>query len=227
MNEVCNKPALIECEVPLGVNLLNDRVGFTTSNGNDLNVGETVTFKYAGGSEFGTRTVLILKIDAKHIEGLTLERDGEYRSYIRGQMERNVNGHLYTVVEPFVKQEAKQESNDQRRIRFDDAATALVASLTGEQLAELYGKYGTVEGKNARFDAVTGEVVVDLPKPKVNSVENVQSCQLTFKNKRERCLTLFLYTYSGQIGFHNYEDGTDNSNASPDQLRDELVKFLA
>lgn len=235
---------LIECEVPSGVVLLADRVGFATSTADKLKIGETVKFNYSSGSENGPRTVLVLKVDYDHIEGLTLERDGEYRSYKRGVNMSNPRIHgkdLYVVVKPFVKQPEvavvpvaapASVSGDQRRIRFDEAGAALLASLSGEQLAELYGKYGTVDGINSRFDSATGEVVVDLPKPKVNKFTKVYykagnlNSDLTITNKNGDKFELYLYS-DGTVGIHNSVNGFDKTDNTPEMLRDQLVKFLA
>ena len=216
----------LDIEIPDGMELLTDRVGEEFTYADELRVGETVKFRYSGGSEDGPRTVLVVKVYDGSFEGLTLERDGGYRKYL----DENVFGfNQFTIVEPFVKH--TPAVSGERRVRFDEAGTALLASLTGEQLAELYDKHVAIEGIGTEFDAKTGEVVVKLPAPKVNKIEKVScnsgSSHVIFRNTNDKQFALYLYGGDQGIGIHSDVTGYDNCQSSIENLRDELVKFLA
>lgn len=200
-----------------------NRVGEFLSCESELAIGETVQFWYEGGSERGYRTVLVVKQDDESLEGPTNERNGEYRRYLREQI-----GSSFMIVnpfEPYASQKSAPAGNT-LRVQFPEAGEKLLASLTGEQLAELYAKYVAVEGDGATYDANSGEVVVMLPAPQ-NKILSVGSDLLTLQNKNGEAFYLWFYPESGQIGVSNDTTGTDNAEATPEVLRDELVKFLA
>jgi len=220
VDAVHTQNAVLDVDLPHGVELQTHRVGSRLTYLDNAQVGETIRFTYSGGSEHGQRTVLVVKVDGKGVEGLTLERDGAYRRYT----EYNVGGEI-RVVEPFVR--GSSTNSIEKRVRFDDAGTALVASLSGEQLAELYNKYVALEGDGASFDANTGEVVVKLPEPKENKIVDAKSHLVVFENTRGKKFYLHIYSHFGDIGFHNYESGADNAKATPDALLTELTRFLS
>ena len=220
MNAFANP--FIDVEVPGSISLDTSRVGKNLVYSDEVSPGETVRFSYYGGSEDGTRNVLVVKVDSNGLEGLTLERDGEYRRY----RDDNISGHLM-VVEPFVATTPKDTAGI-KRVRFDEAGDALLASLSGEQLADLYSKYVALEDDGAEFDAATGHVVVTLPQPKFSEFAtiSISDYPLVIKNKNGNSFNLFLYPDKKQVGI--YVDGDLNEeNITPEQLRDELVKFLA
>ncbi len=214
--------ATVSIPCPDGVILGVSRVGALLVYPADINKGETVEFYYAHGSHHGTRTVLVLKSDDNGIEGINLERDGEYRKY----SDEYVSDY-YKVVKPFVQVELA--STSEKRIRFDDALEALRASLSGEQLAELYSKHVALLGDGASFDAQTGEVVVKLPVPKENTFLRIgadnDSQSLVIENKHGQTFHLFVYGKLNTVGIT--APGFNNTKVTPDELRDQLVKFLA
>lgn len=214
---------VIDVVLPDNMVLKVDRVGQSYIYGDDIVPGETVRFDYDGGSESGTRTVLVVKVDNDGLEGLTLERDGGYRRYL------NVNiGSRIDIVQPFIAQNPVSTGNV-KRVRFDDAGTALLASLSGEKLAELYGQYVALEGVGTEFDPQTGEVVVQLPEPVKSRFVTVRgkTRDLEIQNKDGKIFALYLYKDTGKVGFYNEVTGENNSNCTPEELRDSLVKFLA
>lgn len=213
---------LLDVYLPNGLVLDTERVGVTIAFARDLHVGETVKFDYEGGSEGGTRHVLVVKVHHNGIEGLTYERNGGYRHY----KDDNV-GH-YEIVKPFVKSYTTAVGNV-KRVNFEDARTALLASLTGEQLAELYGKYVATEGDGAEFDAQNGEVVVTLPQPQNKFKKVLRDKPLVFiiTNKENKEFALYVYPDNSTVGFRNDVTESNETNTTPEQLRDELVKFLA
>jgi len=209
----------LDIALPDDLEVKSDRVGQSFVYADSAKVGETVRFNYTGGSEVGPRTVLVVKVDDQGLEGLTLERDGGYRRYD----DSSIDGRI-TVVAPFVG--TSSGSTTERRVRFDDAGVALLASLTGEQLAELYGQYVSTEGVGTKYDANTGEVVVELPEPStsVKAVDN----ELRIVNKAGKTLTIYLYTNIGnEVGLHNDDNGYDNTRCTAEDIRDQLVEFLA
>jgi len=213
----------IEVEVPSDVNLDTSRVGQEVSSFDDVVVGETVRFDYSGGSEYGTRNVLVLRVDDGALEGITLERDGGYRRYLNHYVDSNI-----LIVKPFVKVPAEINGRV-KRIRFDEAGAGLLASLTGDQLASLYAQYVAVEGDGAEFDPQTGEVVVRLPEAKTKflAVSNLEEPILIVRPDGKQ-LKLYLYENSDYpIGIVNEETDLDITDVTPEILRDELVKFLA
>ena len=214
---------VIEVEVPSDVNLDTSRVGQEVSSFDDVVVGETVRFDYSGGSEYGTRNVLVLRVDDGALEGITLERDGGYRRYLNHYVDSNI-----LIVKPFVKVPAEINGRV-KRIRFDEAGAGLLASLTGDQLASLYAQYVAVEGDGAEFDPQTGEVVVRLPEAKTKflAVSNLEEPILIVRPDGKQ-LKLYLYENSDYpIGIVNEETDLDITDVTPEILRDELVKFLA
>lgn len=225
VTETSQDRMLTHVNVPAGLTLKVDRVGQVVTYGDEVVPGETVRFDYYGGSGEGERNVLVVKVDSDGLEGLTLERDGEYRRYADDKI--SVRSDI-TIVEPFVHAISPAGvdavvSGNEKRIRFDEAGEALLASLTGEQLAELYDKHVALIGEGARFDSDSGEVVVKLPE--VKSKFEVRSEYFTIQNKKGENLMVFLYPYSQEIGL-NVGD-LDDESVTPEVLRDELVKFLA
>lgn len=210
------------------------RAGKSVVRCDDVKVGETVRFVYTAGSEVGERNVLVVKVGYRSFEGPTLERDGGYRKYLDQDIadDRSLEDHgPILIVEPFVKVDPVSTGNV-KRVRFDEAIEALAASLTGEQLAALYLQYVALRGDDAEFDPATGEVVVTLPEPKVNKFTKTGHSafgpDLEITNTNGKKFGIYLYgVETGEIGIHNEVTGTDNSNATPEVLRDELVKFLA
>lgn len=225
VTEVDVKNPIIQVQLPEGIILQTDRVGESFTFTDETRVGETVRFRYSGGSEDGERNVLVVKVDSDSLEGLTLERDGGYRKYT----DDNIHGDIL-VVEPFVEAGNKvAPSGNVKRVRFDDAVAALVASLEGEQLAELYGRYVATEGDGTTFDADTGEVVVMLPAPANKFTVNGDNGgpSLTLTNKNGKLFHLYLYDEYNEVGIANEVTGLDEGEITPEQLIDELVKFLA
>jgi hypothetical protein len=223
VSEVEVENPTIEVEVPSDVNLDTSRVGQEVSSFDDVVVGETVRFDYSGGSEYGTRNVLVLRVDGGALEGITLERDGGYRRYLNHYVDSNI-----FIVKPFVKVPAEVNGHV-KRIRFDEAGAGLLASLTGDQLASLYAQYVAVEGDGAEFDPQTGEVVVRLPEAKTKflAVSNLEEPILIVRPDGKQ-LKLYLYENSDYpIGIVNEETDLDITDVTPEILRDELVKFLA
>ena len=164
VTEVSQDRMLTHVGVPVGLTLRVDRVGETVTYGEDIVPGETVRFDYDGGSG-GERNVLVVKVDDEGFEGLTLERDGDYRRYLD---EKITGFDAILIVEPFVHAISPAGvdavvSGNEKRVRFDEAGEALLASLSGEQLAQLYSEHVALIGKGAHFDADSGEVVVKLP----------------------------------------------------------------
>jgi len=213
----------LDIALPDGLQLDTRRVGEHVTYADELNPGETVSFIYSAGSEVSDRTVLVVKVDGTGLEGLTLERDGGYRRYLDDFITSDIS-----IVKPFVKSgnSPYHSNNTEKRVRFDDAGTALLASLSGEQLADLYGQYVAVEGVGTIFDAKTGEVVVKLPEPesRVSDVILGDSfSSITLSNKHGKYLSLFFYD-DKSIGVQ-YNAGS--KFVSVEGLRDELTKFLA
>lgn len=211
----------LDIVLPDNLELRTDRVGNYVTYGDEVRVGETVRFTYSGGSEVGPRTVLVVKVDNNGLEGLTLERDGGYRRYDDGQ----INGDIQ-IVEPFINSHVG--STSEKRVRFDDAGIALLASLSGEQLAELYGKYVSVDGVGTEFDGSTGEVVVKLPEPSnsMKAIVGEGDYRIEVVNTSGEKLDLFLYE-NGQLGIYNSQNGFNEGEVTVEQLRDQLVEFLA
>lgn len=158
---------------PQDIHLDVSRVGQQLTYLEDAQVGETIQFHYTGGSGPGLRTVLVQKVDsrAEVIEGITLERDGQYRRY-----SDNEATQIY-VVQPFVSDEqptavvvpSVQPAVNSQLVRFDAARDAIAAKLTAEQITELYAKYIVGDDATVSYDANTGSVVV-TPKPAVITV---------------------------------------------------------
>lgn len=195
------------------------RVGTEVYYVEDVKVGETVSFHYDAGSEpGGERTVTVLKIDGYGaLEGSTKERGGEYRRYLS----EHIEGPILIV------SEAKSaDAGNTRRVRFDEAGEALLASLSGEQLAELYAQHVAVAGDGAEFDPQTGDVVVYLPAPQ-NRVSRVNNGQVVLSNKDGQEFKLWLHSQYGRIGVDNDKTDFHDTDVSPEVLRDELVKFLS
>ncbi len=218
-----NARTAIPC--PDGVKLDVSRVGYTFRKPSVIRKGETVSFYYSHGSHNGTRTVLVLTSDYNGIEGLTLERDGEYRRYSDEYVNR------YKVVDPFVES-AKPTDTTEKRVRFDDAGQALIASLTGEALAELYSTHVALEGVGASFDATTGEVVVKLPQTKVAKfVQPTSNNHVEIENKRGERFKFWINQYRENSSLSPWSGldcpGYQNADITPERLRDELVKFLS
>lgn len=214
MNAITLENPVIDVEIPYGVSLDVSRLGEYIAS-DEVEVGETVRFDYFDGE---TRNVLVTSTNNVGFKGLTLERDGNYRSYLNRKIYRSIK-----VVQPFVHETKKGF----KRVRFDEAGDALLASLSGEQLAELYGKYVALEGDGAGFDSVSGEVVVKLPEPssaKFIRVENTDYPLVIAKGNRH--FNLFLYQKKQEVGIC-VDGGLNEENITPEQLRDELVKFLA
>lgn len=138
-----------------GVTLNVSRVGKRLDYLEEALVGETIQFDYCAGSEDGMRTVLVQKVnkDTEGVEGMTQERDGSYRSYL----DKNREGTV-TVVAPFVE---VSDSNPKNRVRFDAARSTLLASLTAEQIAELYKQHVAKDSLAVSYDKATGEIVVE------------------------------------------------------------------
>lgn len=182
-----------------------------------LKVGDIVKFSYNGGTENGFRTVTVAKNDQYSVEGKTKERNGEYRRYLL----ENVTSS-FTVIG-----DEMDNAGLVKRVRFDEACTALLASLTGEKLAELYLNNVAVLGEHAEYDSGTGEVVVFLPAPTSKfTVNNNAGQPLTITNKDGKVFKLYLHNQQ-DVGLVNEVTGLDNTKINPEQLRDELVKFLA
>jgi hypothetical protein len=224
VSEVEVENPTIEVEVPSDVNLDTSRVGQEVSSFDDVVVGETVRFDYSGGSEYGTRNVLVLRVDDGALEGITLERDGGYRRYLNHYVDSNI-----FIVKPFVKVPAEVNGHV-KRIRFDEAGAGLLASLTGDQLASLYAQYVAVEGDGAEFDPQTGEVVVRLPEvPKSRFVipDSDYNGDLLIQKADGSEFRLYIHTGGNSIGVLNSVTGLDETSLTPEQVRDELVKFLA
>lgn len=178
----------------------------------NVKVGQTVTFDYWNRETklYSKRTVQVAKVDDTALEGVTAERDNQYRRYLFKMME-----NLQVV-----------PTSDTKRVRFDDAETALLASLSGEQLAELYLEYVAVEGDEAKFDPQTGEVVVTLPKPTNRFIVPTEASAFpafSIINKRGETLGIFLYS-DNTVGIQTEE--CDLTDVSPETLRDEIVKLL-
>jgi hypothetical protein len=224
VSEVEVENPTIEVEVPSDVNLDTSRVGQEVSSFDDVVVGETVRFDYSGGSEYGTRNVLVLRVDDGALEGITLERDGGYRRYLNHYVDSNI-----FIVKPFVKVPAEVNGHV-KRIRFDEAGAGLLASLTGDQLASLYAQYVAVEGDGAEFDPQTGEVVVRLPEAKTKflTVSNLPEQPILVVRPDGKQFKLYLYENDDYpIGIVNDVTGLNSTEVTPEILRDELVKFLA
>lgn len=214
-------------------------VGTDLSYLDDAKVGDTIRFYYGAGSEPGYRTVRVLKVDSGAVEGPTLERDpnDNYRRYsdehasdITVVAQFALPGDAVEVVTPEVG------ADNTLRVRFDDAGTKLLASLTGEQLAELYAKHVMVVGESAKFDEQTGEVVVKLPEPpklEEQAMNDHQGSILTF-TLGKKTLRIHTYTkdkYGSNWGLHS--DDADKPGAYFDtrhptlaDLHRELGRFL-
>jgi hypothetical protein len=117
----------------------------------DAQPGQTVQFIYAGGSNPGSlRTLEVQENDGYSVLGLDKDK-GEFRQF-RINQASNVQ-----VVSP----------GRVKAVYFVDARNHIksaVEKLTGEQLAESYGK---LVGAPARWNAVTASVEVTLPEPTV------------------------------------------------------------
>lgn len=212
--------AVVDIKVPNGLTLDVSRVGQVVPYPDNVHVGETVSFYYTHGSYDGQRTVLVLFVDGDYLEGLTLERDGEYRRYNEAYISGNIS-----IVRPFVTSPVVSIGNV-KRVRFDQAIEALAASLSGEQLAQLYSQYVALEGDGAEFDATSGEVVVKLPESKVNKFTLISMPgEIQIVNKKNETFKLFGYKYDQTVGYSG--PNCNSINCTPEQLRDELVKFLA
>jgi hypothetical protein len=83
----------------------------------NVKVGQTVTFDYWNRETklYSKRTVQVAKVDDTALEGVTAERDNQYRRYLFKMM-----ANLQVV-----------PTSDTKRVRFDDAETALLAFLSG------------------------------------------------------------------------------------------------
>jgi hypothetical protein len=214
---------------------VGEHLGWTES----VDVGQTVKFTYNGGTGRGQRTVLVQKVNGRDgLEGLTLERDGDYRAY---SADKIVSDIVIVNAVPALEAKAGKPTSvaapavtNQLRVRFDLAGEKLLASLSGEQLAELYSKHVALEGDGASFDKDSGEVVVKLPTPKVSSFEvpktGTKMHQLGINNKKGDTLKLFFYPDSNRAGVNvlkaNSGESIVSTNITPEQLRDELVKHL-
>ncbi len=209
----------VSFQAPAGMKLNRERVGEGISDLSDAKVGETLDFKYYRGSNPGeTRTVLVCKVDADGIQGIDQGRDGQWRHFL------DEHADYIDVVEPFAEEaeEAVTPTNEVR-IRFDEAGDRLVQSLDGEKLAQLYLQYCATEGESAKFDNVTGEVVITLPVPK-NKVKDVgEDSHVTYSNKRGETLTQRIYA-DGTIGVcaGSYNEG----DVSPEDFAVLLTRFL-
>ncbi len=227
--EVSQDRVLTNVSVPNGLVLRTDRVGGSVTYGDDIFPGETVRFDYDGGSERGERNVLVVHVDDEGFEGLTLERDGDYRRYLDANIEGLYDIH---IVEPFIRQENDEVNTNEKRIRFDEAGEALLASLSGEKLAELYLEHVALRGDDASFDSTTGEVVVQLPEVQTPKFE-LFSNSFLIVNKRGDKLRVFIYPNDDEpVGFDKIDVNGNlvnipSSDWTPEFLRDELVKFLA
>lgn len=208
---MCGKSATVKAE---------NRVGVDVYGLDQLLVGDTVRFHYASGSRPGYRTVYINKVDDNGLEGPTHERSGDYRRYSHDYI-----GYPITIVAS-EHQPEPISAGSTRRVRFDEAGSALLASLSGEQLAELYAKHVAIAGDGAEFDHQTGEVVVYLPEPK-NVVSYVDDNVLELTNKNSVTFSIFLSPEQQSIGVLNGQNNTNYVGVTPEQLRDELVKFLS
>lgn len=196
---------------------VEERVGSRHTYADEINVGEVVSFYYTSGSEPGTRTVTVAKVDSDGLEGPTKERGGEYRRYL----DNHIDGDILILSVP----EEDAPAGDTLRVPFSEAGEKLLASLTGEQLAELYSQYVAVEGDGAEFDANSGEVVVLMP-PKVNKVLEVNATSnAQFENKRGEHFGLYLHKGGNKLGII-YKD-MDDTNVSLETLRDKLTEFLS
>ena len=182
----------------------------------NVNVGDRIRFTYDGGSEYGTRTVLVQKFDEESVEGPTEERGGEYRKYLVDNFDGDVE-ILDSV-----------PAGHTLRVRFDEAGEKLLASLSGEQLANLYSQYVATEGDGAEFDSATGEVVVMLPARdfsyRVRRDYEVAGPILTINHPNGK--TFLLYTYSDNtVGVHT--DNYDGTEVTPQELADLLSGFVS
>lgn len=222
-----------ELENDVEVNEQERGVGTELEYLEDARVGETIRFYYTGGSENGERTVRVAKVDGESIEGPTLEREGGYRRY------NDYDASDIKIVAPFVLPGEEQAvpvadkakytgKGGELRVNFADAQTKLLASLTGEQLAELYSRFVAVEGEGAVFDANKGEVVVKLPEPKYSQEYNGS---VHYFRKGKALLRIHGYTgFGNSLGIHrNDDDGKDvfdSIHGNAETLYEQLGKFL-
>jgi len=214
----------LDIALPDNLELDTSRVGEDVAYAESVNPGETVSFYYTAGSEVGNRTVLVVKVDGEGLEGLTLERDGGYRRYL----DRFISGQIQ-IVKPFIQSNGSpyHSNSTEKRVRFDDAGVALLASLSGEQLADLYGRYVAVEGIGTKFDGNTGEVVVELPEVTSKFISSDKGLN-TLRIQNKDGVELRLHQYGdGSIGLVNDLTGFNTTSPTPENLRDELVKLLA
>lgn len=234
---MCGKVDVAESEklANPGVKLDLSRVGKTISYLEDAHVGETIQFEYDGGSTPGeVRTVLVQVIEGEGIKGATLERDGDFRSYL----DRNRVG-IVTITDPFTKDAevspvpAKAVGGlVENRVRFDAAKAALLAVLTAEQLASLYQQHVAKDSKGVSYDSAKGELVVktEPPKPTFEKGGDTSAHSFTVKGPNG---TVEVYVYEGgkQVGIaHTDKTGKhvrDTRNVKPEDLANSLNEVLA
>lgn len=174
---------------PNDVKLRIDRVGRKLNYLGEAEEGETVNFFYYGGSENAGRTVLVQRLNDEGIEGITLERNGEWRRYADDKA-RNIK-----VVSPFVMEEPINS------IRFDKAFEALQSAIPTDELVKLYAKYivGEQSGMEVAYDEQSGNLVVSKPQAKLEV--NTESFRII---RGKESVTVTLYPATQRIGFIIY-----------------------
>lgn len=188
----------------------------------DAEVGQTIRFWYAGGSNPGYRTVEVTSVDkdAETVTGKTKERDGDFRTYNSSQASE------ISIVT------ANHSHDGELRIRFDEAGEKLLASLPANVLTALYSQYVAVEeNAGVSFDEHSGEVVVKLvdKTPKVTGYwgdGRFEKYILQFSRGGKK---FSIHNYGMEkFGVHNDVTGFDSTNVTnPNVLLKELQAFLA